>query len=85
LRIALLNPPASSSLADEKHVGSVLLRAAARDCRRSQLYPHLVALPSCIDTGRLANWAVGGRPPCRHRGVYIIDGSNEVFTHEVGG
>jgi hypothetical protein len=32
-----LNPPASSSLADEKHVGSLLLRSAARDCRRSQL------------------------------------------------
>jgi hypothetical protein len=38
-----LNPPASSSLADEKHVGSILLRSAARDCRRSQLLSRAVS------------------------------------------
>jgi len=36
-RIALVNPPPSSSLAEEKRLRSLLLRAAARDCRRSQL------------------------------------------------
>src|SRR5450755_324476 len=30
-----------------------------------------------IDTGRAANWAVGGRPISRHRGVCIIDGSDD--------
>ena len=31
------NPPPSSSLAEEEHLRSLLLRAAARDSRRSQL------------------------------------------------
>jgi hypothetical protein len=31
------NPPPSSSLAEEERLISLLLRAAARDCRRSQL------------------------------------------------
>jgi hypothetical protein len=30
-----------------------------------------------IDTGRGSNWAVGGRPFSRRRGVYIIDGSDD--------
>ena len=28
-----------------------------------------------IDPGRAANWAVGARPLCRRRGIYLIDGS----------
>jgi hypothetical protein len=35
-RIALLNPPPSSSLAEEERLCSLLFRAAARDSRRSQ-------------------------------------------------
>jgi hypothetical protein len=59
-RIAPLNPPASSSLADDKHVGSLLLRSAARDCRRSELLArtlshfHPVLTPAEWRTGRLA-------------------------------
>jgi hypothetical protein len=37
-RIALWSPPPSSSLAEEERLRSLLLRAAARDSRRSQLY-----------------------------------------------
>jgi len=33
-----LNPPPASSLAEEEHLRSLLLRAAARDYRRSQLW-----------------------------------------------
>ena len=35
-RIALLNPPSSSSLAEEQRLRSLLLTTAARDSRRSQ-------------------------------------------------
>jgi hypothetical protein len=38
-----LNPPPSSSLAEEERLRSLLLRAAARDFRRSQLYFELLA------------------------------------------
>jgi hypothetical protein len=36
-RIALWNPPPSSSLAEEERLRSLLLRSAARDFRRLQL------------------------------------------------
>jgi hypothetical protein len=36
-----LDPPTSSSLAEEERLGSLLLRPAARDSRRSQLTDHL--------------------------------------------
>jgi hypothetical protein len=36
-RIALLDPPTSSSLAEKERLGSLLLSTAARDFRRSQL------------------------------------------------
>jgi len=42
-----------------------------------QVRKHLFNDLTNIDTGRGANWAVGGRPFSRRRGVCIVDGSDD--------
>ena len=41
-------------------------------------------VPSSLDTGRGANWAVGARPVSRRRGVWIVDGSDDPDRRERG-
>ena len=58
-RIALWDPPTSSSLADRKRVCSLLLRSAARNCRRSQLgIEHISQIQSRMLVGRPGTFGV---------------------------
>jgi hypothetical protein len=67
-----VDPPPSSSLAEEERLRSRLLRAAARDSRRSQLVAHGRAETGCQ--------AAAGTPA--HQWLRSIETSSDFFLPE---